>query len=123
MSHEMRYTQDSIAQAEARYGHKITFPDEELPKERKLNYFVPNFGVDEDIKNTHSNIAGAESRLGHQLYANFSLTDGVPRNYFVPDFGVDTDIAASLEHSKTWTPSKDEDGKFVLPASAIEFKL
>ena len=27
-----------------------------------------------------------------------------PKNYFVPDFGVDHDIAASLEHSKSWTP-------------------
>ena len=31
MAHEMRYTQDNIAQAEAQYKHKLNFMNEPLP--------------------------------------------------------------------------------------------
>jgi len=31
MAHEMRYTQDSIAKAEAQYNHKLNFMNEPLP--------------------------------------------------------------------------------------------
>lgn len=56
------------------------------------DYFVPNFGVDEDINATHRNIRAAQTKLKHNLTADFGATDGVPRDYFVPNFGVDHDI-------------------------------
>merc|ERR1719263_1879915 len=54
-----------------------------------------------------------------------------PMNYPVPNFGVDNDINDSQAHEAaagasmghTWTPTKDEDDKWVLPSPAIEFKL
>ena len=51
------------------------------------------------------------------------MPDTHPMDYPVPDFGVDHDIAASLKHSAGWEPAKDEDGKYVVPDGAIEFKL
>ena len=46
-----------------------------------------------------------------------------PMNYPVPDFGVDHDVIASLKHSEDWQPELGADGKYVVPDSAIEFKL
>lgn len=61
-------------------------------------YFVPDFGVDQDIKNVSGAIAQSEKKLGKTLTADFGQTASnvaTPRNYVVPDFGVDRDI--------TWT--------------------
>jgi len=46
-----------------------------------------------------------------------------PINYPVPNFGVDHDIKTSLKNSEAWTPVKDADGKWEVPAASIEFKL
>ena len=37
-----------------------------------VGYVVPNFGVDQDIIATHSNIAKAEEKLNHKLYKNLA---------------------------------------------------
>ena len=124
MAHEMRYTQDSIKQAEQQFGHEIKadWKDTAAPGNPR-DYFVPHFGVDEDIKNTKSDIELAESQIGHKMVADFSLKDGVPRNYPVADFGVDQDIATSLQNSATWNPTPGDDGSFSMPSAQIEFKL
>ena len=35
------------------------------------NYFVPNFGVDSDVRATQASIKGAEASTGKSLKANF----------------------------------------------------
>ena len=87
------------------------------------NYKVPDFGVDKDIIDARAAIKGAEKKLNFKFHADFKLTDGVARNYAVADFGVDSDIQTSLANSKKWNPKKDEDGKYIVPAGSIEFKL
>ena len=34
--------------------------------EHPVDYFVPNFGVDHDIKNTQKHVADAEKSIGHK---------------------------------------------------------
>ena len=36
-----------------------------------VNYFVPNLGMDRDVKWTYSNLKNAEKKLGKKLYANY----------------------------------------------------
>jgi len=45
--------------------HEISFWKEDLPKDvdHPMNYVVPNYGVDEDIKSTTKNIADASASL------------------------------------------------------------
>ena len=87
------------------------------------DYSVPDFGEDHDILAVKEDISNAEKKLGKTLHADFGFTDGVPRNYFVPDFGVDHNIAISLNNSKSWTPTKDKEGKWIVPENDVEFKL
>ena len=57
------------------------------------NYFVPNNGVDHEIKFTKDHIAAAEAKLGHVLQASFKKpAPPGPQDYFVPNFGEDSDI-------------------------------
>ena len=81
-----------------------------------MDYFVPDFGVDQDVAYTENNIKMAEVERNHKMTADFEFTEstvGTPRNYSVPDFGVDEDIAgvtSSLDWSQdnlgqTWTPT------------------
>ncbi len=58
------------------------------------DYFVPDFGADEDVKNVAAAISGSEAALGKTMTASFKATSASvnPRNYVVPDFGVDQDI-------------------------------
>ena len=57
----------------------------------KINYKVPNFGVDHEILVTDKNLATAEKGLNHKLTANFKPKPH-PVDYFVPNLGVDKDI-------------------------------
>ena len=60
-----------------------------------MDYFVPDFGVDQDVAYTENNIKMAEIAQGHTMAADFGMdksTVATPRNYFVPDFGVDEDV-------------------------------
>jgi len=54
-----------------------------------MNYFVPNFGVDKDIKNTLGHISAAEKRLNHKWTPDLKKKTPLPMNYFVPNFGLD----------------------------------
>ena len=90
-----------------------------------VNYPVPNFGMDEDIKTSQANEAAASAKLGHKWVPKTEEIElandlkwgslmqlnsdpicpssgckekkykGIPRNYFVPDFGVDSDIVST----------------------------
>lgn len=60
------------------------------------DYFVPDFGVDADIKSTLAHGNAAETRLGVRFIGGKPPPDS-PRDYFVPDFGVDLDIKANFQ--------------------------
>lgn len=72
------------------------------PASHPVDYFVPNFGVDSDIKNSLTHIANAEKSTG----SKWGWTDpkdrpaGPPMNYFVPNFGVDEDVKNVLSQSE-----------------------
>ena len=60
------------------------------------NYFVPNFGVDEDILTTQKHIKLAEQENNYKINpSKINPKDNHPINYAVPDFGIDTDIIDS----------------------------
>jgi hypothetical protein len=66
-----------------------------------VNYKVPDFGVDEDIANTSTNLAGSEKLLKTQLHADFKAAASIPRDYFVPDFGLDHDVMSTQSNLKS----------------------
>jgi hypothetical protein len=72
----------------------VTTPEFENPG-HPVNYVVPDFGVDQDIKNVSGAIAQSEKKLNKTLKASFGATASTvatPRDYVVPDYGVDRDI-------------------------------
>lgn len=64
------------------------------PKFPKLNYFVPNFGVDANIESSLENTALAEKITGHKwIYVDpKDRPKPNPVDYKVPNFGQDFDI-------------------------------
>lgn len=104
--------------------------------EPKRNYFVPDFGVDSDIKVSLKNLGDQERAKGPMNPATFSavqldaetqrepLLTWAPTwhgdykiNYFVPNFGQDGDTYASKVHTEQeekilghkWEPYQSED--------------
>jgi len=64
-----------------------------------VNYFVPDFGPDQDVIDTKKDIQVAEKQLKTKLNASFNATElekkfyaENPRDYFVPNFGADEDM-------------------------------
>ena len=80
-------------------------------KKWKMNYAVPNFGVDHEVLSDKENVASVEKSLGHEFVPK-ETAEGHKMNYAVPNFGPDRDIAgtqssissaeSSLGH--TWVP-------------------
>jgi hypothetical protein len=66
--------------------------------EWKINYYVPEFGVDTDIKTSTANMSQAEDRLGVKMQASFKTPKGHPMNYSVPNFGQDGEIKTALNN-------------------------
>ena len=64
----------------------------------KVDYFVPDFGQDEDIEDSLRHTGAAESKLKHVLQASFKKPKGHPVDYFVPNFGEDKDITTSKKN-------------------------
>ena len=62
----------------------------------KVDYPVPNFGVDENIITTQKNIASAEDSLKTTMHASFKQPKGHPVDYPVPNFGQDGEVKTSL---------------------------
>merc|ERR1712086_226745 len=62
-----------------------------------VDYFVPHFGEDHDIKETKKSTGLAEAQYGHFWVPKDPATDP-PRNYFVPNLGEDQDIKDSKTH-------------------------
>jgi hypothetical protein len=89
-------------------------------KEIPMDYFVPNFGVDQGILDHNSALAAAEKQLNHQLV--IEDMPKIPRNYPVANFGVDQDILdtqSSLSKTEnelgSWEPKQDENGFWIVP--------
>jgi hypothetical protein len=74
------------------WGGAATLPEWVDPQDHPVNYFVPNFGTDTDIKSTFTHTAAAEEGLNHVLQASFDPPSEPKRNYFVPHFGEDTEM-------------------------------
>ena len=66
MDHETVYTENNIKMAEAAQGHAIgaDFGMDKSTVATPRNYFVPDFGVDEDVKGVQAAIGNAEVGLG-----------------------------------------------------------
>ena len=58
------------------------------------DYFVPNFGADQEMESDKANIAQVEKKLGH-VFTPTEAGDGHKMNYYVPNFGADPDIAGT----------------------------
>jgi len=61
------YTDNNIKLTEKKMKHKLNFFNDPVPpteESHPVNYAVPDFGVDEDVKYTQRNIGNAESSLG-----------------------------------------------------------
>jgi len=74
---------------------QYTHPESDA-KKWKMNYPVPNFGVDREILDQQDNLDKTEKELGHVFTPTESDGD---KPYTVPNFGVDNDIkdaAASI---------------------------
>ena len=78
--------------------HKDAEPSSWVKPDWKVDYFVPNFGLDEDIKSSLKHTGDTESKLKHKLQASFKAPKGHPVDYFVPNFGEDKDIAVSRKN-------------------------
>ena len=73
-------------------NHKWT-PNLKKVKGHPINYKVPNFGMDQEIKDTKSNLAKVEKRMKHKLtVGDKKKKKSPPKNYKVANLGVDKDI-------------------------------
>ena len=92
-------------------GEVTQYNHPEASKKWKMNYAVPNFGVDHEVLSDAENIAATEKKLGHVFVPKESEA-GHKVNYKVPNLGPDRDIVgtqssiasaeSTLGHS--WTP-------------------
>ena len=84
-------------------GYKLLHYKGEDKMPYDINYPVPNFGVDHDIKNTETDIELAEKQLKHKWNPKMKADKEDPKDYPVPNLGVDEDIlgvAQSLRASQ-----------------------
>lgn len=91
--------------------HKPASLGEIVDPEHKINYFIPNFGQDTEIRQSLANTDLAEAEKGTKMVASFKQPKGHPVDYFVPNHGVDSDILVSQGNLKQaeaslgkWTP-------------------
>ena len=71
-------------------NHELTFkPGGPPPPDHPKDYYVPDFGVDHDVKTTLNNAGAAEKQYGHFWDATKKAPEPHPVDYFVPNFGKD----------------------------------
>jgi hypothetical protein len=74
----------------------------EVYADHPVDYVVPDFGMDHEIKYSLNNTKNTETKLKHKL--NFMndpvppIEDNHPMNYPVADFGMDPEIVTSLKN-------------------------
>ena len=89
--------------------HKTVAEYRKKKETHPQDYFVPNFGDDDEIEASMKNLKAADK---DKKWKYVKPKDGPPKDYFVPDFGIDTDILDTQENikntekkmGKTWTP-------------------
>ena len=84
-----------MAAAENSLGHTMQ-ASFAAPAQPPMNYFVPNFGQDWDIKETLKHAGTAEGKYGKFIGAKSTPP---PRDYFVPNFGEDSDVKSTKSHT------------------------
>ena len=52
----MQYIANNLKNTEKRLKHKLVLKEDPYKEEFPMNYPVPDFGVDQDVKNTKSSI-------------------------------------------------------------------
>lgn len=123
---DVQNTAMSLSDAETELGHKL-YQDWKKPGPgHPKDYYVPNFGVDQDIKDSQRHLKQSEEKLDHKLYQDWKKPGpGHPKDYFVPDFGLDEDIVQTqaniADQEKIhgpWVPKKDENGFWIVPQAA-----
>jgi hypothetical protein len=85
-----------------------------------MDYPVPNFGVDHEILDSHSNTAIAEKQLGHKwVWEKLEPTEPVIYDDSKP---LDVEIQHSLGSMEqqegihgAWNPPQDKDGNYIVP--------
>ena len=91
-----------------------------------IDYFVPNFGKDREVRWTDSSLAWAEKNRGHVW--NYIKPDKKPEadpDFRIPDFGLDEDVVWTQENidnqqkvlGHEWKPVQDENGVWVVPTA------
>ena len=99
---EIGVSQTNEVNAESKVGTKMT-ASFRVPASVPQDYFVPNFGIDNDVRVTGININQSEKNLKH-TWTPTSRKDikalQYPQNYSVPNFGVDGDVKYTLAHEK-----------------------
>ena len=96
---------------------------DELPY--PVDYFVPNFGMDEDIKRVDALARAASGYEAWKFVPKDKRPKPHPTDYVVPDFGEDQDIIAtqasivSTEEKlkKKFNPVQDENGVWLVPGA------
>jgi len=91
-----------------------------------MDYFVPNFGVDHDIKDSFQGLKISEEQLKHNWDFKFIEKPKWEAGFKVPDFGVDEEIKYAQEGLKwsenelgtKWTPTQDKNGYWNVPEAA-----
>lgn len=83
---------DPITDSTGEYT-QYTHPDNG-DKKWKMNYPVPNFGVDQEVLSDKENVAAVEKDMGH-VFVPKESGDPYKMNYVVPNFGQDPDMIAS----------------------------
>ena len=63
---------------------------QKTPEGHPMDYFVPNFGVDENIVAANEGLAWAEKDMGRKM--EWKKQEPKQAEYKVPDFGVDEEI-------------------------------
>jgi hypothetical protein len=116
-----------------KHPHKDSYPKD---------YFVADFGLDEDVKASQSHEKAAEGTVGHKWSPKWDEEDEKFKNIPTADAefklaGVNSDIRMakdmdainqSLKNAqatlgKTWNPDKDDDGKWIATSQIKDMKL
>ena len=82
-----------------------------------MNYFVPKFGVDADIKANNENLSLVEKQLKHKL--KIPKSKAIRENEAIPPIQMpenrvlDADVQTTLKNSKAAEKSLDHEWKIV----------
>jgi len=98
-------------------------------KTHPMNYFVPNFGKDKNVKETWSSLDWAENSRKHQwkLPADWDKKkDKEFEDFRIPNFGLEEDIVATQGNiakaekslKTAWKPEQDDNGVWIVPEAA-----